>query len=144
MRIAVISDTHGVLPEKMIPSLRSADEIWHLGDFCTRQVFESCLALGRPFHAVRGNNDFFLELPLFLEITRFGKTFHLVHIQPRRLPVCDFLLFGHTHVPCDTQTGSVRLLNPGTVGKPNKGAPPSWAWLDVTEQGGLKWSLNRV
>ena len=29
------------------------------------------------------------------------RVFYLVHIPPLRLPLCDFLLHGHTHVPQD-------------------------------------------
>ena len=142
MRIAVIADTHGILPEKILPALKSADEIWHLGDFCNLSTLSACLELGKPFYGVLGNNDYGLDLPLFLELNRFGRTFHLIHILPRRLPATEFLLFGHTHVPRDEQVGGSRFLNPGTIGKPNKGSPPSWAWLEVSENGEVSWSLN--
>jgi len=142
MRIAVIADTHGILPEKIVPDLKSADEIWHLGDFCNLSTLSACLGLGKPFYGVLGNNDAGLDLPLTLELNRFGRKFHLIHIPPRRLPAADFLLFGHTHVPRDEQVDVCRLLNPGTIGKPNKGSPPSWAWLEVFENGEVSWSLN--
>ena len=142
MRIAVIADTHGRLPEKILPSLAAADEIWHLGDFCNLSTLSACIGIGRPFYGVLGNNDFGLELPPSLDLVRFGRTFHLIHILPRKFPAADFLLFGHTHVPCDEQAGVCRLLNPGTIGKPNKGSPPSWAWLEVFESGEVSWSLN--
>ncbi|MFM8764432.1 MAG: metallophosphoesterase family protein [Spartobacteria bacterium] len=144
MRIAVISDTHGRLPEKILPSLAAADEIWHLGDFCNLSTLSACIGIGRPFYAVLGNNDFGLDLPLTLDLVRCGRTFHLIHILPRRLPAADFLLFGHTHVPRDEQVESCRLLNPGTIGKPNKGAPPSWAWLEISENGEVSWKMNPV
>ena len=65
LRIAVIADTHGRLPEKILPDLAKADEIWHLGDFCDLKTLSDCLAIGRPFYAVLGNNDHGLDLPLF-------------------------------------------------------------------------------
>jgi putative phosphoesterase len=142
MRIAVIADTHGRLPEKILPSLAAADEIWHLGDFCNLSTLSACIGIGRPFYGVLGNNDFGLDLPLTLDLVRCGRTFHLVHIPPRRWPATDFLLSGHTHVPRDEQVDGCRFLNPGTIGKPNKGAPPSWAWLEVFENGEVSWSLN--
>ncbi len=142
MRIAIIADTHGQLPEKIQPSLASADEIWHLGDFCNLSTLSACIAIGRPFYGVLGNNDIGLDLPLTLDLVRFGRTFHLIHILPRKFPAVDFLLFGHTHVPRDEQVAGCRLLNPGTIGKPNKGSPPSWAWLEIFENGDVSWSLN--
>ena len=141
LRIAVIADTHGRLPEKILPELAQADEIWHLGDFCDLKTLSDCLAIGRPFYSVLGNNDHGLDLPLKLTLEQHGKTFCLIHIPPRRLPVCDFLLHGHTHVPRDERVGDCRILNPGTIGKPNKGAPPSWAWLEISEHA-VDWKIN--
>jgi putative phosphoesterase len=138
-RIAVIADTHGRLPERLIPSLREADEIWHLGDFCNLETLSACRAIGRPFFAVLGNNDTGLDLPESLDLERSGVRLHLVHIPPRRFPACDVLLHGHTHVPADTMREGCRILNPGTVGKPNKGAPPAWAWLEIGARGKLRW-----
>ena len=140
-RIAVIADTHGRLPEKILPELAQADEIWHLGDFCDLKTLSDCLAIGRPFYSVLGNNDHGLDLPLKLTLVQHGKRFCLIHIPPRRLPECDFLLHGHTHVPRDERVGDCRILNPGTIGKPNKGAPPSWAWLEISEHA-VDWKIN--
>jgi len=56
----------------------------------------------------------------------------------------DILLHGHTHVPRDEMVGSVRILNPGTVGKPNRGAPASYAWLRLTPEGVLDWKIIPV
>jgi putative phosphoesterase len=144
MQIAVIADTHGSLPEKILPELRKADEIWHLGDFCNLQTLGDCLALGRPFYGVLGNNDYGLDLPESLRVQRCGLVFHLVHIPPRLMPPCDFLLHGHTHVPRDEKINGCRVLNPGTIGKPNKGAPPSWAWLHIAKSGAVRWRLNFI
>ena len=44
----------------------------------------------------------------------------------------DFIIMGHTHYPMDIKVGSVRLVNPGSVGQPRtkeKGA--AWAILDT-------------
>ncbi len=51
------------------------DEIWHLGDFCDFATLNAVKDLGRPFFAVRGNNDFTLDLPEKLLLERHGKTF---------------------------------------------------------------------
>jgi putative phosphoesterase len=144
MRIAVIADTHGKLPEKVVSCLREADEIWHLGDFCNLATLNACVDIGRPFYAVQGNNDFGLDLPEFLLLERGGHQFYLIHIEPRRHPACDFLLHGHTHVPRDETVGGTRFLNPGTLGKPNKGVPPAWAWLEIDTKGNVTWRLNPV
>lgn len=143
LRIAVIADTHGRLPESLVPRLAEADEIWHLGDFCDFATLGACQRVGRPFYAVLGNNDHGLDLPERLVLEHHGLRFCLVHIPPKRLPECDVLLHGHTHVPRDEKTENCRILNPGSVGKANKGAPASWAWLEIGP-GGLRWTLNPV
>jgi predicted phosphodiesterase len=54
------------------------------------------------------------------------------------------MLYGHTHVPRDEMVEGCRVLNPGTVGKPNKGAPASWAWLEIGARGAVRWTVNRL
>lgn len=141
MRIAVIADTHGRLPEKTISDLQGADEIWHLGDFCDLAMLDFVRGIGPPVEAILGNNDFGMNLPASLTLDRCGKRFFLIHIPPHRVPAVDFLLHGHTHVPRDEIIGSMRFLNPGTIGKPNKGAPPSYAWLTVAEGSAIIWEI---
>jgi uncharacterized protein len=131
MRIAVISDTHGRFPASIAGELEKADEIWHLGDYCDQATLNSVKSLGRPFYGVLGNNDWGLNLPRRLLLERFGKTFLLIHIPPSRIGGADFLLHGHTHVPRDDIVGLTRVLNPGALGGPSKGAPRSWAWMEL-------------
>lgn len=145
MKIAVIADTHGNFPQSVAQDLRQADEIWHLGDYCDLATLNAIKAVGRPFYGVLGNNDWSLDLPQWLLLERGGRTFRLIHIPPSRPGGADFLLHGHTHVPRDEEIGATRVLNPGTVGKPNKGAPPAWAWLTVDETtGAVSWELQPV
>jgi putative phosphoesterase len=143
MRIAVIADTHGRLPAGAAERLRTADEIWHLGDFCDGATLEAVRSLGPPFYAVLGNNDWELDLPRTLHLERGGKTFRLIHIPPQRFGGADFLLHGHTHVPRDEKISGVRVLNPGSIGKADKGAPASWGWLTISDDGAVTWELER-
>ena len=142
MKIAVIADTHGKFPAGLAEELKSADEIWHLGDFCSLDIHEAVRAVGPPVEAVLGNNDWPLDLPERLLLERGGRTFLLVHITPSRPGGVDFLLHGHTHVPCDYTVQGTRVLNPGCIGRPNRGAPSSWAWLTIDEKtGAVAWRL---
>jgi len=144
-RIAVISDTHERLPAHVAEAIRGADEIWHLGDVISPSVVERVSTLGPLLRVVRGNCDYTLEWPLIEAFTLCGVRIHLEHIPPRQPPAnVDLLLHGHTHVPRDEMVGSVRYLNPGSVGKANKGAPASYAWLHV-EMGTLPtWKVVLV
>lgn len=146
MHIAVIADTHDNLPEHILADLSSADEIWHLGDVMRPETLDAIHALKKPLIVVRGNNDFHREWPLCVTLERAGKKFLLIHIPPYRvMDGPDFLLHGHTHVPRDEMAGHTRVLNPGTIGKPNKGAPPSYAWLDIDEtSGAVDWKIVPV
>ncbi|MEO8205343.1 MAG: metallophosphoesterase family protein [Chthoniobacterales bacterium] len=146
MKIAVIADTHGKMPEKVLQDIAGADEIWHLGDVCERTVLDPVFALGKPLSVVQGNRDVEREWPMFLKHERGGKTFFLIHIPPTTAVVgADFVLSGHTHVPRDEMVNGVRFLNPGTIGKPNHGAPPSYAWLTIEEKtGAVDWQLKLI
>jgi putative phosphoesterase len=144
-RIAVISDTHERLPAHVVEAIRGADEIWHLGDVMSPRVIEMVSTLGPAIRVVRGNCDYTMDWPMIATFTLCGVRFHLEHIPPKRPPeTADLLLHGHTHVPRDEMVGGVRYLNPGSVGKPNKGAPASYAWLHV-ETGTLPtWKIVLV
>jgi len=142
MKIAIIADTHERFPATLVPELRGADEIWHLGDFCDLATLQAVKAVGRPFYGVLGNNDWSLDLPERLLLERAGRTFSLIHIPPKNPGGADFLLHGHTHVPRDEMVGSTRVFNPGTIGKPNKGAPCSYAWMTVDDATGeVSWKV---
>jgi len=135
LRIAVIADTHDRLPSSMLEDIQSADEIWHLGDVCEPATLEKIRALGPPVQVVRGNQDSSVDWPMSLELKRQDHIFHLLHIPPNSAPLgVKFLLHGHTHVPRDQRIGDARYLNPGSAGLANKGAPRSFAWLEITER----------
>jgi putative phosphoesterase len=67
--------------------------------------------------------------------------FRLQHVPPDHPPDdVDILLHGHTHVPCNERRGRVLFLNPGCVTRPNRGAPPSVACLEIVD-GKISWNL---
>jgi len=145
VRIAVIADTHNSLPSSVRTEIAGADEIWHLGDICDRETLAELRGLGPPVHAIGGNCDPRGLAPETLVLERGGRKFLLVHVPAGKAPEgIDFLLHGHTHVPRDEKAGGVRFLNPGSVGKANHGAAPSFAWLEVGDAGEISWQLVPV
>jgi len=143
LRIAVISDTHDRLPDQVLEAIRSADEIWHLGDVTSEEIVKRLAALGPRLRVVRGNCDENSDWPLEETVDLSSIRFRLIHIPPKVTPEgIDVLLHGHTHVPRDEKLGGVRFLNPGAVARANKGAPPSYAWLTVGER--LTWEVVRI
>jgi predicted phosphodiesterase len=145
MRIAVIADTHNRYPPGLPQLLRAADEIWHLGDVCEPDTLVEFEQLGRPLRVVLGNNDSHSTWPVALELEREKLRFYLTHVPPSRTPPgFHAVLHGHTHVPRDEMAGGVRWLNPGCVSRPNRGVPPSFAWLELAAQKIIAWKLVRL
>ena len=145
MRIAVLSDSHNRLPRHVPEAIRGADEIWHLGDVVSPGLIDLLRDLGRPMRVVRGNCDECTDWPFDAEVSIAGRRFFLTHIPPHEVPSgVEFVLHGHTHVPRDEMLRGTRFLNPGSVGAGNRGAPPSFAWLEVDGNGRVTWSIVRV
>ena len=145
MRIAVIADTHDRFPEAIGKAIANADEIWHLGDVCAPAVLERITALGPVTKVVRGNCDSCVAWPMTLDFELEGFRVFLSHIAPRLAPAgIDLLLHGHTHVPRDEFVGATRFLNPGCVTRPNRGAPSSYAWLELERGEPPVWRLERI
>ena len=145
MRIAVLADTHDRLPEKVRAAVAGADEIWHLGDVCAPVILDLLKSVGPAVRVVRGNCDDCAEWPLTLDLEREGFRIRLEHIPPRQAPAgCDLLLHGHTHVPRDEVLGGMRFLNPGCITRPNRGAPASFAWLELVRGRAAVWDVVRV
>ncbi len=142
-RILVLADTHNKLPPIICDFAKRANEIWHLGDVCNPGLLDELKLIGPPVTLVRGNCDSNFEWSLVVDLTRNGTRFRLQHVPPplRTPPIdCDVVLHGHTHVPRDEMIGAVRFLNPGCVTRPNRGAPPSVAWLKI-DNGIVDWQL---
>lgn len=133
------------MPAGLPARLTTAAEIWHLGDVCHPDTLLDLEALGRPLRVISGNCDFLNLWPGVLRLTRHGVRFHLEHIAPRKAPPdTDVILSGHTHVPGRRTDGTVTWLNPGCITRPNRGAPPSFGWLVIEEDGKWIWSLELV
>ena len=140
-RVFVLADTHNRLPESMKETAKDADEIWHLGDVCAVAILDELQTVGPRVTVVRGNCDSNFEWPLVLNLVRGGLKVRLQHIPPDRPPDdVDILLHGHTHVPRNERIGRVLFLNPGCVTRPNRGAPASAAWLQITDEKVI-WNL---
>lgn len=56
MKIAILSDTHGLLRPEVKGMLKTADVILHGGDINKPEIVEE-LRRYAPVHVVRGNND---------------------------------------------------------------------------------------
>ncbi len=132
MRIVVLSDTHAPRRWKSCPPavaahLRGADLILHAGDVCTADVLNE-LAQYAPVTAVAGNNDgpdvAAWGASETVALTLEGLRIAMIHDSgpavgrlPRmraRFPEADLVVFGHSHIPLDAATETLRIFNPGS------------------------------
>ena len=141
LHIFVMADTHNHLPQNVKEMAKDADEIWHLGDVCAEPILDELRAAGPRVVLVRGNCDTNYDWPLVVDLVRGGLKFRLQHVPPEKSPDdVDVLLHGHTHVPRNERRGNVLFLNPGCVTRPNRGSPPTVAWLEVADRK-INWKL---
>ncbi len=132
LHVAVVSDTHAprfwkALPPAVATQLEGVDVILHAGDVCVPSVLDE-LAAFAPVHVVAGNNDgpdvAAWGAPETLEIVLDGLRVAMIHDSGskdgrarrmrRRFPAADLVVFGHSHIPWDTEDDGQRLFNPGS------------------------------
>lgn len=120
-KIAVISDTHGILRDEVIEKINGADYVIHAGDFDTKEVYEQVSQL-KTSYLVRGNNDhaWAKEVPTIITITIEEVTICIVHEKkdiPENLTGIDLVIYGHSHQYVEDKKNQVLFLNPGSCGK---------------------------
>ena len=101
MKLAILSDTHGLLRPQVLEYLKSADVILHGGDINRQSIVDQLRQIA-PLYIVRGNNDkdWAGEIPHDLTVTLDGVRFYLVHNKkevPADLQEIDVVVFGHSH-----------------------------------------------
>lgn len=120
MKLAILSDTHGLLRPRVVEYLKTADAILHGGDI-NRQSIVDELQQYAPLYIVRGNNDkeWAEALPHDLTVCLGGMTFYMVHNRkevPSDLTGVDAVVFGHSHKYFQAEKDGVLWLNPGSCG----------------------------
>ena len=151
-RIAVIADTHGLLPQRVLSACAGADHIIHAGDVGSRDILER-LGHIAPVTAVRGNrdrDDIGAELPGEALGEVAGLRFAVGHKRRDLLaghpePLAEglkLLVYGHSHRAemryRSHEPGGIPVLwlNPGSASAPLADDPrPSMAQVIV--RGGL-------
>ena len=120
MKIAILSDTHGLLRPEVAEHLKTADVILHGGDI-NKQSIVDALQQYAPLYVVRGNNDkaWAEHIPHDLTVTLGGMTFAMVHNRkevPADLTGVDVVVFGHSHKYVQEEKDGILWLNPGSCG----------------------------
>ena len=120
MKLAILSDTHGLLRPEVLEHLSTADVILHGGDINKQSIVDQ-LSQYAPLYVVRGNNDkeWAEQIPHDLTVTLERVTFYLVHNRkeiPKDLSGVDVVVFGHSHKYLQEEKDGVLWLNPGSCG----------------------------
>ncbi|MFC6647492.1 metallophosphoesterase family protein [Granulicella cerasi] len=141
MRIAVVSDTHGLQREELLPALAGAEYILHAGDVGDNRILDALRKIA-PVTAIRGNVDLYGDMALLpaTEALELGGHFiymlHSVHDLDLKPEAAGFsvVLSGHSHKPGVETRNGVMYLNPGSCGPRRFSLPVTFAWL-VLEPG---------
>ncbi len=120
MKLAILSDTHGLLRPEVAEHLKNADAILHGGDINKQSIIDQ-LRQYAPLYIVRGNNDkdWAEGIPHHLTVTLEGLTVYMVHNKkevPADLSGVDVVVFGHSHKFVQEEKGGILWLNPGSCG----------------------------
>ena len=147
-KITVISDTHGIIDERIVPILKDSDMIIHAGDIMSTGIIKNLETYSKKVVAVAGNNDlperftdevdkkiisklnkveqFSIndELVTVEHGDRFGH--HPSHDDLRAAyPDSKLIIYGHTHNQVCDQSCEPWVVNPGAAGhtRNNEGGP---------------------
>ncbi len=145
-RVAVFSDTHGRftrLPAALdkIEKAGGVEMVLHLGDYGADAETIAERLKNVPFAAVRGNNDYFSNLPRKRIVQVGDALLYMVHgdayynlgplIREAKKERCAAALFGHTHEPLLQADGELLIVNPGSLSLPRRGYKASFALLEI-------------
>jgi uncharacterized protein len=144
LKIAVLSDTHGLLRPEVLPRLRSVEHILHLGDVGDAKILDT-LREYAPVTAVRGNidkNGPCSRLPETEVLLFDGAYIYLLHdiatlhLDPAAAKFAA-VLFGHSHKAEIRHHKGVLYFNPGSCGPRRFNLAVTMGYLHVKEDGTL-------
>ncbi len=141
--IGIVSDTHGLLRERVLDEMKGSDLIVHAGDLDAPEVLETLASIA-PVVVARGNmdrGDWAAALPA-CDITEIaGQTIYVIHdlgrldLEPSAAGIA-VVISGHTHQPVIAEQKGVWYINPGSAGPRRFGKPLSVGRLSI-QQGRL-------
>jgi putative phosphoesterase len=138
-KIAIISDTHGLLTQSAFDAMAGVDHILHAGDIGAPEILQLLRTIA-PVHAVRGNMDggaWCRNLPLTDMVELDATTFYLLHdlsrldLDPQAAGV-QVVIHGHTHNAANNTHAGVLYFNPGSASRPgHSGGPLSLGIIEI-------------
>lgn len=125
MKIAIVSDTHNNWAnfKKAIDWIKKENIqlILHCGDVMSQETIDLAKKeFDGEIKFVKGNGDFNLDLPEFLEMEFNNKKIAFVHFPGEAKKMAqsgkyDLVFYGHTHRPWDEKIGNTHMINPGEL-----------------------------
>ena len=120
-KIAVLSDTHGLLRPEVLEKIAGCDGIIHGGDINKPEIIDRLNEIA-PVYVVRGNNDkeWAENIPENLTFQIEKCRFFVVHNKkfvPKSLDDIDVVIYGHSHKYSEQTINGILWLNPGSCGK---------------------------
>jgi putative phosphoesterase len=142
VKLGIISDTHGRVPNGVHQALAGVDHILHAGDVGPVDVLTELEAIA-PVSAVLGNTDHGIILPETRVEEFAGHKFLIHHIVDMPVPSQrmratlaeeqpDVVVFGHTHIPFHEKIDGILYLNPGSACQPREDSAASVAIVECT------------
>lgn len=162
LKVALLSDTHGVVDGRIAEVIDGSDRIVHAGDIGNAAVLQQLARLGDQVVAVRGNNDtasswpqedhaILAALPYERRVALPGGELLVVHghrINPaktrhaglrRHYPQVRAVVYGHSHRLVEDIAESPWILNPGAAGRARTYGGPSCLLLYIK---GEQWHIE--
>ncbi|MBP5548447.1 MAG: metallophosphoesterase family protein [Bacteroidales bacterium] len=132
LKIGILSDTHGTIPQQVYTFFKDCDELWHAGDIGPEVLHQ--LRLFKPIVAVYGNTDG-MDVRLIVPQTQLfnREKFKILmthiggypdHYEKQMLTIInsekpDIFVAGHSHIlrVMYDKTYNLLHINPGAAGQ---------------------------
>ena len=130
-KIVIMSDNHGDM--NILTDIKvledDADYYIHCGDSESYSLQDL-----DGFVAVKGNNDWSLDLPQTARLDIEGRHLLITHGQFLKKYNGDVVISGHTHMPLAKEENGLWLINPGSTSWPRGGSKRSYAVVMIDDK----------
>jgi len=165
VRVAILSDTHGIVDPRILDTIKDCDQAIHAGDICTASVLQSITAVIPELTSVTGNNDLASlwatdeadvvnAIPRTAEVDLPGGKLcvehghiHGMHQPDHALlreahPDARLIVYGHTHVMLVDDSTMPWVCNPGAAGATRTQGGPSC--MILTASADAEWDIEMI